>query len=58
MLTRIQEARARNLVKRAKRRSASAERPGIDFAEMTWRYNKADHMFMRAYGALRLKGLR
>lgn len=45
------------MVKRAKRISQSAEK-AIDFAEMTWRYNKADLMFMRAYGVLRLKGLR
>lgn len=54
LLTRKQEARARNMVKRGKRLSASAGR-APSFADEAARYKKADHLFVRAYGYLRFK---
>lgn len=54
LLSRKQEARARKMVKVAKRLSASAGR-APSFADEAARYKRADHLFMRAYSWLRFK---
>lgn len=54
MISHKQEARARNMVKRAKRLAKSAERADSIYKEGAL-YAKANALFVRGYSWLRLK---